>query len=245
VRKKSFVSRRFTAREKLAEEKKSRRLAIFLGIVTLLVIVGLIFWGIPLLIHLASFLNTIEKSEPEQSLEDTIPPVPPQFAAVPEATYTATIKIGGSSEPESKVEIYLNDKLLLVTEANGEGKFEVEKIPLQEGENLLSALAIDAAGNKSTSSEKVKVVFDNKPPELEIIEPENEAVVYEQKVEIKGKVESEDIRVTVNDHLVVIEKEGSFAYPFELQEGKNEVTIIAEDLAGNKTEKKLEITYRP
>ncbi len=158
---------------------------------------------------------------------------------------SAYIKINGSSEPESKVEIYLNQQLILDTEADEEGEFQVAKINLDKGINYLSAKALDKAGNESETSQEIKIAYDDQPPTIEINQPGEEETVYQQSLEIKGKTESDEIKITVNDHLVVLEKEGEFNYLYELSEGKNSIKIVAQDLAGNQTEKDLSITYSP
>jgi len=235
--------RRFTKRENQRLENKSKRMAVVLGLLTLIFITIIILWGIPILANLAGFLGELKNSEQPTVSEDTIPPVPPRFAAVPEATNSAVTNIDGSSEPKSRIDIYLNNELLVTTEADEEGEFHLEKVSLKRGENTLSAFAFDNAENQSNSSEEIKIIFDDTPPDLEISQPKEEETVYEQKIEIRGKTESEEIRITINEHLVMVEKEGNFIYPFELTEGENKIKIAAEDLAGNKTEKELSIVY--
>ncbi len=108
----SNLGKQFSVRKNISAEKKSQHLAVILGLATVLIVIGLIFGGVPLLISLANFLGKTNRPETELTDEDTIPPVSPLFSAVPEATKSAYIKISGSSEPESKVEIYLNDQLI-------------------------------------------------------------------------------------------------------------------------------------
>ncbi len=237
--------KKFSVTKNYRQEKKSQRLAVLLGLSTLLIIIGLVFGGIPLLIGLANFLGKINRSETETTQEDTIPPVPPIFSAVPEATKSAFIKINGSSEPETKVEIYLNDQLLLDTQASPKGEFKIEKINLERGDNYLSAKAIDEAGNESQFSQETRIIYDNQSPDLEISQPKDAETVYQQSLEIKGKAESSEVKITVNERLAILEKEGEFSYLYELSEGKNTITIVAEDLAGNQTEKELVVTYTP
>jgi len=237
--------RRFTKRENRQLENKSKKIAIILGLLTLIFIIIIVLWGIPILANLAGFLGELKNPEQPTISEDTIPPVPPRFAAVPEATNSAIVNINGSSEPKSKIDIYLNSELFVTTKADEEGEFHLEKVSLKRGENTLSAFAFDDAENQSNSSEEIKIVFDDMPPDLEIFQPKEEETVYEQKIEIRGKTESEEIRITINEHLTLVEKEGNFTYPFELTEGENKIKIAAEDLAGNKTEKELNVVYHP
>ena len=236
-------NRRFTVKEKISPEKYNRRLAVLLGLVTVGIIITLIFWGIPLLVNLADFLGKIQDSGKTVVSGDTLPPVPPQFSAPPEATNSAIVNLGGSSEPKSKVEIYLNGQLLAVTDADDKGEFQIEKVSLRPGENLVSALAIDEAGNKSDSSEEILIDFDNEPPLLEISQPQDGETVYEQKIEIKGMTEIGEIRLAINGYVVLVEKEGQFSHPLELTEGSNQIEIVVQDPAGNRTEKTLNVTY--
>ena len=85
----------------------------------------------------------------------------------------------------------------------------------------------------------------DQPPDLEINQPGENETVYQSNLEIKGKTESSEIKITVNDRLVVLEKEGEFNYLYELSEGENLIKVIAQDSAGNETEKELAVTYRP
>ncbi len=246
-KKKFFKSRQFSIRRTLdSEEEKLKKRSIFLGTLTFLLAIGIVIWGIPLLAKLAAFLDKLKPSSQVQNekKEDQIPPFPPRFSYVPEATNSAVIFLSGFSEKQSQVEIYLNEDLLAKTVANESGEFFIEKIPLVEGKNSLYAIAIDEAGNRGEPSEKEVIIYDNSPPELIIESPSNQTTVYESIIEIKGKTESE-AKVTVNDHLVLTESDGSFSYKYELAAGRNEINIIAKDPAGNKKEEKLIITYRP
>jgi hypothetical protein len=245
MRKREKRKFKFIQREVVDQEAKIRRRAIFFGFLTLILLTLVTLWGIPLLIKFATFLGEIRQSNDAKVVEDKIPPPSPQFSAVPEATNSAVLNISGFSEPNSTVEIYLNDKLVAETQADQKGEIQVEKIYLQKGQNTLYGVAIDEAKNKSELSEPIEIVFDDDPPKLEITSPQDKTTVYDQKIEIKGKTESEQIKVTINDHLVLLEKEGEFAYSYELAEGENKIDVIAEDPAGNKTEKTLVVTYKP
>jgi len=237
-------NRRFITKEYGDQEKDLRKKAILLGVVTLLLIIVIIFFGVPLLIRLASFLGSLKSDQPEV-LQDTIPPLPPKFSFSPEATNSAVLNISGFTEPKANVEVYLNDQMLTKTSSGESGEFIVEKVDLQRGKNNLFAYATDDAGNRSEKSKDLEIIFDDEPPVLEIESPSGNQTVYDQRLEVKGKTDPEAVKVTVNDHIVLLEKEGKFSYKIDLAEGSNDVRIIAQDVAGNKTEKTFIITYRP
>lgn len=236
---------RFVRRGESEQEAKIQKRAILFGFLTLILLVAIALWGIPFLIRFAAFLGEVRQTTESEVTEDKIPPPSPQFSAIPEATNSALINLSGFSEPNSKVKIYLNDQLVAETQADQNGEIQIEKIHLQKGKNVLYAVAIDEARNESEPSEAIEILFDDKPPNLEISSPADNETVYDQKIEIKGETESDQIKVTVNDHLVLVEKEGKFTYTYELAEGENKINIIAEDPAGNKTEKTLTVTYKP
>lgn len=234
---------KISKRKNLSEEEKIKRRAIIFGVLTIILIVAVVVWGIPLFIRLVDYLGDLKSSKSPQTVEDTIPPPVPRFTFIPEATNSGQLKISGVTEPESKVYLTFNDDEI-ETEVNKEGDFELEKVDLNKGKNTLYALAEDKAGNKSDTTEELEVIYDTGKPELEIIEPEDDSLADEQIIEIQGKTEP-SARALVNDHVVIVGQEGKFTYRMTLQEGSNEITVKTEDKAGNVTEKKIKVTYLP
>jgi len=225
------------------EEEKIKRRAIIFGLLTIAFGAAIIVWGIPLFIKLIITLSNIKSKTEETTSEDVIPPPVPRLSFVPEATNSAILSISGFTEPGAKVKIKFNDEEFN-SKADEEGKFLIEKLALREGKNEVSALAIDEAGNQSDYSEPLEIIYDNESPKLEIESPKNGSAVEEQNIEVKGKTEP-GARVLVNDHLVILDEEGGFSTKLMLKEGGNEITIVAQDSAGNKTEKKISVTYLP
>lgn len=95
---------------------------------------------------------------------------------------------------------------------------------------------IDEAGN--TVEHKFKVEIDTAAPEIEL---SAESPTYQSKVNLKIKGNEELKNVTVND--VAAKKENNKTYNHEvtLNIGENKFTVIAEDLAGNKVSKEINI----
>ncbi|MCA1322442.1 Ig-like domain-containing protein [Bacillus tianshenii] len=77
-------------------------------------------------------------------IEDLVPPAKPE---VTEVTDQMT-EVKGTAEPESKVEIKVNDKIIGEGTAENDGTFTVE-IPKQHAGTELAIFAIDTAGNRS------------------------------------------------------------------------------------------------
>ena len=226
------------------EEDRIKRRAITFGLLTIVLLVGIAFWGIPLFIRLVNLLGDVKTEREDLTRqEDTIPPITPRLASIPEATNSASLDIEGFAEPKSEVKIEFNEEIIDV-QVDEEGSFKISKLFLEEGINSLSAWSKDESGNTSEETDVFNIIYDKVSPELEILSPENNSKTEEQSLEVKGKTES-DARVTVNEHVVIVGKEGEFSTEIVLQEGGNEIVVVSEDKAGNTTERKLNVTYAP
>ena len=226
------------------QESKNIKLAFFYGLLTFLLALGVLFFGIPLLIRLAVFLGDVRSSSLPVETQDKVPPSPPIFTTSFEATSSSQIALAGYAEPGSAVLISLNGSLEQEIVADNEGLFKTE-INLTDGDNQIEAIAKDQAGNQSSNSKALQITLDDEPPELELTYPETDkASVHEEKIVLTGKTETEATLV-INERLVIIDREGNFEYPISLKEGDNEVSLSVEDKAGNKTEKMITVTYSP
>ena len=233
------------SRSRLAtiEEKNNFRSAykyIGLSVVALLL---LVFLGIPLLTRLTGFIGEIKKTSQPVEINDITPPAPPQVETLPEATNKEKLDIKGSSEAGATIRLFINDtQESVVTDNNGQFSFSTDLI---KGENKISLLAKDEAGNESTSTPEYVVTFDNKDPELEVTSPQDGQSYYgslQRQVVIEGKTE-EGTTININDRFVVVESDGSFAYATSLLEGDNNFNIKATDKAGNETIKGITLHY--
>jgi len=80
--------------------------------------------------------------------------------------------------------------------------------------------------------------------EFRILSPEAEAVVNVPEVEVIGEAAPETV-VTLNEAIVVVDESGTFSVTLLLDEGPNEIEIVASDLEGNELSFILEVTYDP
>ncbi len=166
---------------------------------------------------------------------------------MPETIKTGLTSLSGTAEASSTVEIYFNGKKVTSVVSDSNSKFTTGKLRLEEGKNSIYAVAIDKAGNQSSSSEKYYVWFDEEPPELTISSPEDGAIFYgeqEKSITIQGKTEP-GVSLTLNDRLVIIGSEGDFSTTFSLSEGENHIKLIARDKAENEVEKEITVIFFP
>lgn len=236
--------RKFYSRLAQKETKRSVRRTIFYGTLTLVLLLCLVFFGIPTLAKLAIFISDSRNgSSPEKSEE--IPPAPPRINFPVEATNSATFSISGAADANYTVEIFQNDVSTKTITASKEGVFQADGFTLTKGKNEFYAISQKQEGNKSHPSEKVLVDFDDIPPELTVDEPKNEAHFSgsgQKNVKVLGKTEP-GATLIFNDHLVILDRDGSFSYNYALSDGDNILKIVSSDKAGNQNEKELKVTF--
>jgi bacillopeptidase F len=231
-------SRRYKTYER--ESKKNLYLSL-LGIVV--VIFAVFKFGIPLIANF-SLLVAGQGKNTEQSKNEFSFINAPILNPLPEATNSAEIVIKGRAEKGNKIELFINDSLVDKTSANSKGDFEFRNT-LSEGSNKIAA-RVRKAEETSNFSQIFDVVFDSKAPELSIDSPtDGQSFSKEQnRANVAGKTES-DSTITVNGFRAIVGFNGNFSYSLPLQNGENKITVIASDLAGNKTEKEIKVNYSP
>ena len=79
---------------------------------------------------------------------------------------------------------------------------------------------------------------------LTISTPSNNATVSSGSLTVKGKTVA-GAEVFVNDLETKADASGNFSATMTLEEGDNYILIVANDAAGNYSEKELSITYTP
>src|SRR6185369_7699483 len=91
------------------EEKKNIRSALIFGGLTVLFIIFLIFFGLPLVAKFASFVSDTKRGKTTNVNDSGIPISAPNIITPQEFTNQTGIVIKGSAEPGSKVSIFVND----------------------------------------------------------------------------------------------------------------------------------------
>jgi len=227
------------------EETKNKKRTIFFILLTIITIILIVIYGIPIVVKFVTFLSDLNQSNEAIEIHDKTPPPPPKLTGLPSATKENNIEIKGNTEAGAKVIInFNNNKEEILADSSGNFSF---KINLLKGENYIYAKAIDSSGNESQKSDTQKVIYDTEPPILEIIKPLENTEFYgskQRQLLIEGKTE-ENNKVQINQRQVVVDSLGGFSYLITLQPGENNFTIIAEDEAGNKTEKNIKVYFTP
>ena len=227
------------------EEKRNMRRAFIFTILTILAILGVLFYGLPSVARFAAFLSDLRKSSLPVDRNDTTPPAPPRLDRLPEATKEPEIEISGVTEEGATVILTLNGKdEEVVADAGGKFRFSYS---LRKGENQILAKAKDWAGNESQPTTGITIVFDNEAPKLNISDPADGSQFYgdgQRQLAIKGTTEV-GVTLTINDRIVKVEEDGTFTFATTLADGEKSFNLKSADKAGNQTEKALKVNFSP
>ncbi|MEK7558984.1 MAG: hypothetical protein AAB521_01625 [Patescibacteria group bacterium] len=227
---------------RLESQSKNNLILSILGIVVVLFL--LIKFGIPLLANITGFLSGFQKGDSisnEQNDEFVSVPV---LDPLPQATNSSEFIVSGQGISEQDISIFVNNTLSNSKETDKDGVFSF-KVFLNPGENKIKVQATQNT-NKSDFSDEEIVLYINKPPTLDISSPtDGQRFEKDQNTaDIKGTTDS-GVRVTVNDFQTVVDENNNFSYTLNLQNGDNNLVIVATNQAGDKTEKSLKVTYSP
>lgn len=232
------------AEKRRQQVKNYRRIFIF-GSLTLFLLVFIFSGGLTALVNLAFLVAQPTKTT---TVLPHLPAylTPPILAPLPSATNNADLTITGLAQKENKIDIFLNDQLVLQADPNDDGQFKATVI-LEEEENTVYAIAQDFLGNRSLPSEKQGVVFDTEAPELTVDQPVPQQKFSGQEnrnIQIRGLTEV-GAQLYLNDRLVIVDSGGQFTTTWRLNQGENSLKFRAQDLAGNETEEERVVVYQP
>ncbi|WHY77408.1 Ig-like domain-containing protein [Neobacillus sp. WH10] len=159
------------------------------------------------------------------TVKDVTPPPKPIVHEVTDRD----IKVTGTAEPWSTIEVKNADQLIGTGTADASGNFSVYTDWIKAGTEV-RVTAIDKAGNRSEPT--TVVVKDVTPPKEPLV-----YTVTDKSTEVIGSTESHaTIEVKANDTLLgttVADQNGRFSIPIPLQKAGTELRVTATDQAGN------------
>ncbi|WP_147554267.1 S8 family peptidase [Bacillus testis] len=150
--------------------------------------------------------------------------------------------IEGSASPKTTVDIFNGGEKAGSAEVSDAGTFAVN-ITLNKGENVLTAKARTANGS-TDASEAVTITLDEEKPALAITSPENGSKTNKETIRVTGTVADDYLDfVKVNGQKATVTA-GKFDQRIMVEQGTNEITVLAQDKAGNKTKTTLTISAK-
>lgn len=228
--------------DKKSEEEITKK-TIFLGLITILILILMLVFGLPLLIRFSILLGEIKNKQDGEVVEKVIPPMTPRLILPYEATNSSKIEIRGVAEKGVNIELLKNDVSVASMDTDEAGEFVFKDVFLEDGETIFTAVAVGKSGETSDISKEVRLVYDNQPPSLTMTNPSEDSIKVESDdFDVVG-VSEKGVSVTVNGRVAIVDDSGNFKLKLQLAVGKNEVEIVVSDSAGNETKKKIEITY--
>jgi hypothetical protein len=239
-----MIKRRYSKLAQI-EKKKNVRIIVIFGSLTIAFLGFLLFLGLPMVAKFAAFLTDLRQSDQPIEIIDNTPPGPPQIEALPEFTNEQKIKVKGQSEAGATVTVVFNNEEKTLV-ADNDGSFSLTLL-LNKGENKLWAKAVDKRGNESAESKRLSIVFDNQPPEITILEPQDQTSFFgedQKRITLKGET-NEECTITINDRLAVVDNNDKFNFVTNLAEGENTFVIKAVDMADNESEESISLNFSP
>jgi len=125
------------------------------------------------------------------------------------------------------------------------------EVPLREGNNFITAAAMDAAGNMGTAS--VRVTRDTHPPLINLETPRDGAILTSLQADVAGFVNDivtgttinpDDCQVFVNGQQAALSNRAFLMPGLLLQRGQNTITVEALDRVGNRSSTSIQVTVQ-
>jgi hypothetical protein len=227
-------------------ERKTQRTMI-LSIIGILVILFLLFrFGIDALVNFSVFLSGSKNQDATQNVNQISYVATPILNPLSQATNSAHIIITGQSTKNYSILLYLNNSNVDQVNTDKNGSF-VFKEDLTSGDNQIKVKA--KTGNKQSDfSDTINVIYKNSAPTLDVSSPSDGQSFNKNQVNtgntinVTGKTDT-GVNITVNGFWAVVDDSNNFSYTLPLQNGDNQLKIIAIDQAGNKLEKDLKVNF--
>ena len=228
--------------ERKSEEQTTKK-TFLLGLLTVVIFILIIAFGLPFLIKFSIFLGDLKIKKEGNIVEKVLPPLSPRIVLPFDATNSAKINISGFAEAKVEVELIKNDVSFGKTKVSDVGDFTFSDIALDAGANSFTTIAVSEKGGTSESSKPLVVIYDNKTPEFTMINPATDNVKVDvADFEVSGQSEK-GVSVLVNNQVAMVDDTGLFKTKVQLNAGKNDIEIKVRDAAGNETKKNIVITY--
>jgi len=223
-------------------ERKTKK-TIFLSIVGIIIVLILLYqFGIVFLINFSLFV-TGSKNQQSNSTQNEInfiaPPVlDPMFLA----TNSAQVNITGKADKNRDVYLYINNSQVDQTISDDLGIFKFTE-NLEKGISQIDS-KVKYKGKESDFSNSITISYQTAQPTLDITSPSDGQQFKKDQntANVTGKTDP-GVSVTINGFQAVIDNTNNYSYILTLQNGDNQIKIVATDQAGNKTEKDIKVNY--
>ncbi|MCL4416146.1 MAG: FecR domain-containing protein [Actinobacteria bacterium] len=160
------------------------------------------------------------EDEDESIQESKYPTLEIQSPVEDTETEEDKILVSGETDADSSITINGVD-----INPNALGKFELS-VNLKEGDNTITIIATNKAGNVVTITRKVKKSKKGEGFSLNVDKPDDNITINEKEVQVKGNV-SKKAKVTIDEAEITVKDNGDFEVKVKLEVGKNAIIIKA------------------
>jgi len=167
-------------------------------------------------------------------------PPPPILGRLPEYATTSYREVSGLTLPWYKVDIFVNGMKKALLTADSSGFFKTAVYLPEEGQNHISARAIDQYGNTGNLSSEAIVMRDTIQPYIQSVRVSTlKWDLFASRVRITGKTEVlAAVNISIDNdtdyqYTVTADEHGEFSISTHLSSGNHFVHITATDKAGN------------
>lgn len=225
-------------------EIKQSKKKLFYAIAGIIIVLFLLFkFGIPLLTQFSLFIaGGSQANDTTQTSDKPMFIAPPVLNQQFTATNSAQISVSGTAQTKEQVKLYVNNQVVDTQDTKDDGSFTFNNVTLSQGDNNITA-KVKKDTKESDFSNALTITYKNKAPSLDVNSPsDGQSFSKDPSLVVKGKTDP-DAKVTVNDFQAIVNDDGTFSYNMQMQNGDNQLKIVAMDAAGNKTEKDIKVTY--
>ncbi|SER98131.1 S8 family peptidase [Psychrobacillus sp. OK032] len=154
-------------------------------------------------------------------------------------TNEATISVEGTASPTTTITLKQNGEDAGSIVVGADGKFTIPT-ELTEGINEFTAVS-SLDGRVTGESESVAVILDTLKPELTIDSPKDGEKTNRESVTVEGTIEDANLdTVKVNGQNATV-VDGKYSKRVLLENGANEIKVVAKDKANNSVSKKITV----
>lgn len=157
----------------------------------------------------------------------------------PVSTRDNVFTLRGVSEPAANVRVS-SRRGVINAQSYPDGSFSA-RVPLLEGSNDIMVRAVDSAGN--VREQTFAIVQDTLAPQIVVTSPANNVATQGDALTVSGQISDSDpgvLQATLNGEALEL-SDGAFETSVSLQEGINEIAILAVDAAGNTSQRQVTI----
>lgn len=155
-------------------------------------------------------------------------------------TNEASVSIEGTASPTTTIRLKQNGKDAGFVVVGADGKFTIPS-ELTEGTNEFKAVSV-LDGRVTGESASVTIILDTLKPQLTIDSPKDGDKTNQESVTVEGTVKDANLdTIKVNGQNATVVN-GKYSKRVLLENGKNEIKVVAKDKANNSVSKKITVT---